>query len=28
MKNATNIDLQDDETLLFSYIDKIKELQW
>jgi hypothetical protein len=27
MKNATNIDLQDDETLLFSYIDKIKELQ-
>lgn len=27
MKNATNVDLQDDEILFFSYIDKIKELQ-
>ena len=27
IKNATNLDLQDDEELLFSYIDKIKELQ-
>ena len=27
IKNATNIDLQADETLFYSYIDKIKELQ-